>query len=203
MRQHAVAWPARVRRRASGTKPLRVGVGLCFGDRFEGEPVQSLPGPVPPRRTPAVACPPVALGNGSAAPREWAPASMLSVGHRWRVLLRRVPEHVIHARRVCASVGRHAWHGHGATAPRAGEHVWPGPHLAPLPLLLCLHETDLQPTPVPVDSPPVDLVPGPSGTQARASRCDGSPLHERLCLPRPHLRSCAKTTRTSARVRVG
>jgi hypothetical protein len=203
VRPRAGAWPHRVRRRAAGATPLRVGVGPRVGAGVEREPRPRWPGPIPPRRHPAIAWAPMARGHRDAAPREGAPASRLSVCHGWRVLLRRIPADVVHARRALAPVGRHSWHGHGATAPRAGEHVWPGPDLAPLPLLLCRHDPALHTTHVPVGSPPVHLVPGPSGTQARARRGDGSHLHELLVLPRPHLLSCAKTTRKSARWRVG
>jgi hypothetical protein len=202
MRPHTVAWPTRVRRRAAGMKPIRVGVGPRVGDGFARTPVEGLPGPVTPRRHPARACAPVARGHRDAAQRAWTPAVMVSVSHGVRVLLRRVPQDVIHPRRAGAPVGRHARDGHGTAAPRAGAQGWPGTDRAPRALRLGLHETALHPTPGPMGSPPVDLVPGPPGTQARARRCDGSPLHARLCWPRPHRCACAQTTRTSARVRV-
>jgi hypothetical protein len=94
---------------------------------------------------------------------------MLYVCYGLRFLLRRVPQDVIHPRSSFAPVGRHSLDGHGTAAPRADENVLQGTDLAPLPLLFCLHDTDLQTTHVPVDSSPVDLVPVPPVTQARAS----------------------------------
>jgi hypothetical protein len=77
VRQHTGAVPHGVRRRASGTTPLRVRIGPRFGDGFERQHVEGWPGPITPRRNPEIACTPVALGHGDAAPRECAPALMV------------------------------------------------------------------------------------------------------------------------------
>jgi site-specific DNA recombinase len=203
VRQHPGPWPTGVRRRASGTTPRRVRIGPRFGDGFERQHVEGVPGPITPRRHPDIAWAAGARGHGDAAQREWAPALMLEVCHGWRCLLRGVPRDVLPPRRAFAPVGRHSRDGHGTAAPRAGETVGPGPDLAPLPLPLCRHATDLPTTPGPLGAPPVALVPVPPGTPARASRCHCAPPHARLFWPRPPRFACATTTRQAARVRVG
>src|SRR5271170_2518333 len=166
--KHAEALSQGVRRRAVCPEPIRVGIRAHLRDGLQRQQVKGLHGAVAHRRNtqgPQLAVllrdvdPPESLGM--VAPSLQRPC-------RRQSLPGRLPQHTIDARGTFPSISSNTTNCPQLREEAMGQEVLQGLHLAPLPLLLSLRDTHLQPPYLTLDGGPVGGTPfcvGGEGTR--------------------------------------
>ena len=166
-----------VRARPRLPEPVRVRVGDRLRDRVKSEQVKCLHRSIFHRGDAERADTSARLRDQDAPERERPVAPPLHLNYCLRLLLRRVPDDLVHAGRPLAPVLRHPSHGQCFAGKRMGQQMLQGSHLAPPPRLSCLHDTRLKPTHALMHRAPADGVPVKVGVRSRTDRRIRRHLH--------------------------
>ena len=151
-------------------EPIRVRVGVCFGNGVQGLQIQRLhPSILHCRDTQRTFLP---MRLRDIHPSQWQGfvAFLLHLVYGHPLFLRVFPEDFIDSRSVFALVLCHSSDSKSLAAERMGQQVLQGLHLVPLPGLPCLNDTRLQPTHVLVDRFPWNRMPVGGGVGSSTSR---------------------------------
>src|ERR687887_1254003 len=161
-------------------EPIRVWVGLCFGNGVQGLQVQGLHCSVLHCRDTQRPFLPMRLRDIHPSQRQGFVAFLLHLVYGHPLFFRVFPGDVIDARGVLALVFCHSSYGKSLAAERMGQQVLQGLHLVPLTGLRCLNDTRLQPTHRLVDRLPWDGMPVCREVGGSTSRSVRRHLHRPL-----------------------
>src|SRR5215813_277815 len=170
-------------------KPIRVRVGVCFGNGVQGSQIQRLYPSILHCRDTQRTFLPMRFRDIHASQRQGFIAFLLHLVYGHPLCFRVFPDDCIDSRSVLALVLCHPSYSKSLAAERVGQQVLQGVHLVPLTGLRCLNDTRLQPThrlvdPLPWDGMPVCREVGGS-TSRRVRRHLHRPLARFLKVSRP------------------
>jgi site-specific DNA recombinase len=161
-------------------EPIRVRVGLCFGNGVQGLQIQRLHPSILHCRDTQRTFLPMRLRDIHASQRQGFIAFLLHLVYGHPLLFRVFPEDFIDSRSVLALVLCHSSHSKSLAAQRMGQQVLQGLHLVPLPGLHCLNDTRLQPTHMLIDLFPWNGMPVRGDVGSSTSRRFRRHLHRPL-----------------------